>query len=78
MAFACMFSFTVILDPVVAFRRRDVAAAYILHALSGTVRQRKTQHPNLCRKLIAIGVLLYAAVGVWCLFKEGTSLNTMH
>ena len=54
------------------------AAAYILHALSGTVRpaQNAASEPFV-EKPIAIGVLLYAAVGVWRLFKGGTSSNTM-
>jgi len=52
------------------------AAAYILHALSGTVRsaQNAASEPFV-EKLIALGVLIYATVGVWCLFKGGNFLE---
>lgn len=52
------------------------AAAYILHALSGTVRSAQKAAPeNVVEKLIPLGVLLYAAVGVWCLLKGGKFLE---
>ena len=55
----CMSSFTEILDPEVAFRQVMFAAAYILHALSGTVRsaQNAASEPFV-EKLIALGVLI--------------------
>jgi len=52
------------------------AAAYILHALAGTVRSsQEAASADVVEKLIPLGVLLYAAVGVWCLFKGGNFLE---
>ena len=52
------------------------AAAYILHALSGTVRSaQEAASENVVEKLIPLGVLLYAAVGVWCVLKGGNFLE---
>lgn len=52
------------------------AAAYILHALSSSVKDaQRAASFNVVEKLIPIGVLLYAAVGVWCVFKGGNFLD---
>lgn len=52
------------------------AAAYILHALAGTVRSaQNAASADVVEKLIPLGVLIYAAVGVWCLFKGGNFLE---
>lgn len=52
------------------------AAAYILHALvNGLKRTEKAARKEIIEKLIPIGVLLYAGVGVWCLIKGGKFLE---
>jgi multicomponent Na+:H+ antiporter subunit B len=52
------------------------AAAYILHSLVNSIKDTEKAAPReIIEKLIPIGVLLYAAVGVWCLFKGGLFLE---
>jgi len=52
------------------------AAAYILHSLVNSVADTEKAAPReYIEKLIPIGVLLYAGVGVWCLFKGGLFLE---
>lgn len=52
------------------------AAAYILHALVyGIKRTEKAARQDIVEKLIPFGVILYAAVGVWCMLKGGEFLE---
>ena len=52
------------------------AAAYILHSLVNTVADTEKAAPReYVEKLIPLGVLLYAGVGVWCLLKGGLFLE---
>ena len=52
------------------------AAAYILHALVyGIYKTQQAAPENVIEKLIPLGVLLYAGVGIWCLAKGGKYLE---
>ena len=52
------------------------AAAYILHALVYGLKQtEKAARKDFVEKLIPFGVILYAAVGVWCMLKGGKFLE---
>jgi len=53
-----------------------LAVALILHALIfGLVNTMKAVPPVFARSLAAVGVLLYAGVGVWALMKGGHFLE---
>ena len=52
------------------------AAAYILHALVYGLKRTEHAAPrNIIEKLIPLGVLLYAGVGIWCVVKGGKFLE---
>jgi len=52
------------------------SAAYILYSLVNSVRETEKAAPReVIEKLIPMGVLLYAGVGVWCLLKGGLFLE---
>ena len=52
------------------------AAAFVLHAMILSIKQTQSAvSERVVEKLVAGGVLLYAAVGFYCLFKGGNFLE---
>jgi len=52
------------------------AAAFVLHGMVLSPKHTLKSAPSLViEKLVALGVLLYAAVGIYCLFKGGNFLE---